>query len=478
MADTLFCLDIHKESLAAVVVDKTTKIGQVTGCGTAEMLEQSFEAAIDQLKEQTGFVAGSSIVTLGAELFSFRNIRLPFTDRKKIEQVLPFELDDRLPAGTKNLLVDFAIAASGPQGADIVAAMINREYLADILTVLHGKGIDPDTISISGLATAYKIVDDGGSDTCVLIDAGHRWVTVFIIVNGLVALIRSFAIPASNEPGKSDVFVASVRQTLLASRLLDMSNPDYGVYLTGMVTELGDVSSLSQSLGGVEVRRYRLNTLPVVKIAADIQNDYQPESMDRALATALKGGTKSGRFNFRKDELKKRKSSQEYRHLLLKFAIPMALVCMAVAGYWAYEYRNLLARQETLRNQIVGVFKETLPGVEKIVNPVQQLQVINKQIRATYKPGGDKGAGYTIIDLLAELSSRIPATYKVKVVRLVADVDTLRIKAVTGDFNTVDNTQKELEKSHFFKNVVITSANQSAQGDEVSFELKLDLARE
>jgi hypothetical protein len=257
-----------------------------------------------------------------------------------------------------------------------------------------------------------------------------------------------------------------------------MSNPDYGVYLTGMVAELGDVSSLSQSLGGVEVHRYRLNTLPVIKIAADIQNDYHPESMDRALATALKGGTKSGRFNFRKDELKKRKSSREYRHLLLKFAIPMALVCMAVAGYWANEYRNLLARQETLRNQIVGVFKETLPGVEKIVNPVQQLQVINKQIRATYKPGGDKGAGYTIIDLLAELSARIPVTYKVKVVRLVADVDTLRIKAVTGDFNTVDNTQKELEKSHFFKNVVITSANQSAQGDEVSFELKLDLARE
>jgi hypothetical protein len=131
-----------------------------------------------------------------------------------------------------------------------------------------------------------------------------------------------------------------------------------------------------------------------------------------------------------------------------------------------------------LRSQIVGVFKETLPGVERIVNPVQQLQVINKQIRATYKPGGDSGAGHTIIDLLIELSVRIPVSYKVRVLRLVADADTLRIRAVTGDFNTVDNTQKELEKSNFFKNVLITSANQSMQGDEVNFELKLDLTRE
>jgi Tfp pilus assembly protein PilN len=66
----------------------------------------------------------------------------------------------------------------------------------------------------------------------------------------------------------------------------------------------------------------------------------------------------------------------------------------------------------------------------------------------------------------------------VRVLRLVADADTLRIRAVTGDFNTVDNTQKELEKSSFFKNVVITSATQSMQGDEVNFELKLELTRE
>jgi hypothetical protein len=60
---------------------------------------------------------------------------------------------------------------------------------------------------------------------------------------------------------------------------------------------------------------------------------------------------------------------------------------------------------------------------------------------------------------------------------MVADMDTIRLRAVTGDFNTVDSVQKELVKSRFFSDVIISSANQSNKGDEVNFELKLELAR-
>ena len=85
--------------------------------------------------------------------------------------------------------------------------------------------------------------------------------------------------------------------------------------------------------------------------------------------------------------------------------------------------------------------------------------------------------GFTVIDLLAELSSRIPVAYKVKVVRLVADAGTVRMKGITSDFNTVDNILKELQKSPYFHDVVISSANQSTKGDEVNFEMKLDITK-
>jgi hypothetical protein len=116
-----------------------------------------------------------------------------------------------------------------------------------------------------------------------------------------------------------------------------------------------------------------------------------------------------------------------------------------------------------------------VPTATRIVHPVQQLQVLVNEVKSTYRPGGIASLRYSVIDLLAEISARIPVAYSVKVVRLVVDAEILLLKAVTGDFNTVDNVQKELKKSPLFKEVVISSASQEVQGDEVSFELKLVL---
>ncbi len=484
MADTFFCLDIHRDRIAAVVVDRSASVSIVTGCGSADIVEQSFEAALDQIKEQTGYSGGRILVTFGAELFSFRNISLPFSDRKKIEQVLPFELEELSPIEMNSLLVDFIVAKTKPEGVDIVAGMISREYLAEHLSMLQAAGIDPDSIGISGLSTALRIAD-GIGENFILIDIGADWANLFIVREGQVALVRSFGLEPDSE-GQALVggaFVLRVKQTLLASQLLDMQNPDHSVYLTGSglqpnTTLPALASSLGAIAGGVEINQYCQSEQPFIKIDSDINKFYLPELMDRVLASAIKGGKAGREFNFRKDEFKKRKSVQEYRHLLLKVVIPLALVLVSFIGYIGYEYSKLTVQNDQLRHQINEIFTETLPEVTRIVNPVQQLQVINNQIKATYSPGGGSDSVYTIIELLSELSARIPATYKVKFVRMVADMDGLRLKGVTGNFNTVDNVQKELGKSHYFKDVTISSANQAPRGDEVNFELKLDLVRQ
>ena len=61
MADALFCLDIHKDNVAAVVVDRSSKITIVTGCGVADTVGQSFEEAIEQIKQQTALSVGHAL---------------------------------------------------------------------------------------------------------------------------------------------------------------------------------------------------------------------------------------------------------------------------------------------------------------------------------------------------------------------------------------------------------------------------------
>jgi type II secretory pathway component PulL len=477
MADALFCLDIHKDSVTALVVDANSKITRVTGCGTAVTLDQSFEDAIAQIKEQTGYPGGGQcLVTFGAEFFSFRNVFLPFSDRKKIEQALPFELVDHSPVDINSLLIDFIVAKSEPESTEIVAAMISREDLAAHLSLLNAAGINPNSIGISGLSTALKIAE-GPVENFLLIDIGTCWATLFIVRKRQVTLIRSLAILPEVEGGvlNDDVFIQNVKQTVHASHFLNIEKLNFKVYLTGSDSRIQTASPmLSPLFDGAEIDIFKQSAQPFIKIEPDVRSSYRPELMDRILAHVFKNGKKSGGFNFRKDDFRKKKSLREYRDLLLKVAVPLCIVIISVSAYAGYEFSSLNAEQERLRQQITAVFKETLPEVTRIVNPVQQLQVKNNEIRRTYSPGG---AGYTIIEILTELSARIPAKYSVKVVRMVADMNTIRLKAVTGDFNTVDNVQKELEKSQYFSSVVISSANQSVQGDEVNFELKLELAR-
>lgn len=479
MADVVLCLDIHKESVAAVVVDSSSKITLVTHCAAANMVDRSLAEALEQIKVQTGFAGGSCVVTFGAELFSFRNVSLPFSDRKKIAQALPFELADQSPVDINSLLIDFIVAKSEPGETEIIAAMISRKYLAGQLAVLTGAGLNPNSIGISGFACAQQIAE-GQDNNFVLIDSGTNWATLFIVVNGQVALIRSLAVQpeAIGLPVADDTFIQNVIQTVLACQLLETGNPNYKVFLSGTesrITTTGPV--LASRLGDVEVVHFSPSSRPLIKFDHEVYNLYQAEVMDRVLALAYKNGKKSSGFNFRSGDFRKKKSLLEYRGLFLKTALPAALIIVCGLAYMGYSYSMLTTEQERLRRQIVEVFNETLPGVSRVVNPVQQLQVKNNEIRAAYSPGGASGAGYTIIALLTELSVRIPAEEKVQVVRMVADMDTVRLKAVTGDFNTVDNVQKELEKSPYFADVTISSANQSMKGDEVNFELKLELSR-
>ncbi len=477
MADNILCLDIHEDQIAAVAVNNATDASIAYGCAQNSMEDAPLPALLEGLKDQTGFREGSSRIAFGAELFSFRTLTLPFSDRNKIEQVLPLELADISPVDVDSLVIDFVISKTTPEGSEILAAMMNREVFTDCLASLNGTGIDPESIGISGVEEAL-ILAKGKAKDFVFIDVGSSWATIIIVNKGKIALIRSISTPpeifATDTELRSTDFAINIRQTLLISGVYDTNKLQSRVFITGNLSPYGALADiLSSTLGGAQVKPYIQSGQPFIKIDPRLEGTYTPEVMDRALTLAVKEDDKHNSYNFRKGDFRKRKSPSDYRSLLLRFAIPVCAVIIGSVAYWGFTYNELKKQQNGLKEQINQIFKQTLPDVTRIVNPVQQLSVKNNEIKTTYKPGGLSDSELTVIDLLAELSSRIPASYKVTVVRLVADTDVIRLKAITEDFNTVDNVQKELEKSPYFKTVSISSANQSSTGDEVSFELKI-----
>ncbi|BHH86020.1 type II secretion system protein GspL [Desulforhopalus sp. 52FAK] len=477
MADTIFCLDIHEDTIVALAIDNSTDATVVQGCAKNSLETAPFPSLLEDLKEQTGFTEGGSRIAFGAELFSYRTLTLPFSDKSKIEQILPLELADASPVDVDDLVIDFVISKITPEGTEVLAAMIDKEVFTDCLASLNGAGLDPEKIGISGVEEAIALTHGEETDF-ILIDIGSSWATVIVVKEANIALIRSISTPpeifATDTEIRNTDFALNIKQTLLISGMFDIHNKQSVVFLTGTLSPYqGLADILSTTLEDAVVKLYIQSQQPLIKIAPEIESSYAPEEMDRVLTLAQSRTTKQNSFNFRKGAFKKRKTPGDYRSLFFRFAVPALAILISGIGYWIYTYTSLQSQQDELNKQIVQVFKETLPGVTRIVNPIQQLSVKNNEIKTTYRPGGLSGSELTIIELMAELSSRIPAAYQVTVVRLVADTEVIRIKAITVDFNTVDNVQKELEKSPFFKSVSISSANQSPKGDEVSFELKI-----
>ncbi|MFH0784261.1 MAG: PilN domain-containing protein [Pseudomonadota bacterium] len=470
MVETLLCLDIHEEMVIAVAMQCGGGSTRITGSVQVKTIDQSFAAAIDQIRRELSGTPGKCRVTIGAELFSFRNVTLPFTEKKKIVQVLPMELAEQIPVEIDTLLLDYVVTKAGPQGVEILAAMIERVALAERLAVLRAAGMEPEFIGVSGMDLAWNLIDRGERD-CILLDSDKHWATLFLIREGRVATIRSFKGRVENDglTGIDERLELFGKQTLLGCRFPELRKPGCTVYYNGP-------PPLLSTMFGLSVKKYGTGLQPSLILENLTADKCRSECRERAVACGLGSGKSHGVLNFCKEEFRREKTFHDYRRRFLLLGAPVLLGCILGGLYLNHDYQMMAAQQEGLRRQITEVFTATVPTVTRIVQPVQQLQVIINEAKAMYRSGGISSRQYSVIELLTEISSRIPPTYSVRVVRFVAETEALLLKAVTGDFNTVDNIQKELKKSPLFKEVVISSASQAPQGDEVSFELKLVLA--
>jgi hypothetical protein len=137
------------------------------------------------------------------------------------------------------------------------------------------------------------------------------------------------------------------------------------------------------------------------------------------------------------------------------------------------DYYFLKERYRMLDQRVTEVFSRTFPDVKRIVDPLQQMRVKVNEVKtsAISIPGID--SGNKVLDLLKDISDRIPKSLDVHVTRMVIDQETVRVSGKTDTFNTVDGIKNGLESSKYFSGVTISSANLDRTGKRVQFEIKL-----
>ena len=186
-------LNIEKGRVAASVVVK----------GLRQMeLKDSFNRSfatdaelVDILKEKAADWAGARIISsVPGHHFSQRIAHFPFSDHKRIEKALPFELEDSVPFPLGDVEIDHLVLEKAEKGIEkkettVLGILLPKAVLRQHLDLLASAGIDPQVIvpSYIGLYFVSKMIPVEGS--AVLIDGSD----LCIKSGNTITVCRSFS---------------------------------------------------------------------------------------------------------------------------------------------------------------------------------------------------------------------------------------------------------------------------------------------
>lgn len=498
MTDAILALDISEDLVAAVLAKKAGKTWSVAGCAAAERDKGPVETVIGDVVREAGLADRRCQfrVALPAHNFSFRSFVLPFHDPKKIRQVLAGEISEVTPFNIDDLVYEFLTVGKGAHGTMVRTAMIERRVIAEELAHLHANAIRPGIVTISGLAQALALARLSGENNLFYLDVGLRRASLVRIASGRIHLLRSLSICAAGTADFSLTadgehattldaercreafrsFARSVRQTLLASGA-EREIDGLTVFLGGPMSTFPGLVDVLRAELPLQVETYAFDFSPGLTVSGDILSPWPPGVMERAMALILLPERDAPYFDFSGDKRSTRGAPARLSQYLKFSAVPALLALVAAMALAWHDRATLVEEQNRLDGDIRRIFTQALPEVTRIVDPVQQLKSRVDEARKAYMTGGDGVAGPGMMEILAEISSLVPSSLQVRVVRLTADQNDIRLRGTTDNYSAVEAIRKGLERSPLFARVDFSSATQSRQSGAIDFELAIRIRR-
>ncbi|MDW8245406.1 MAG: type II secretion system protein GspL [Sandaracinaceae bacterium] len=320
-------------------------------------------AALAQASSELLRIAGPHarlIAAMPGTEVSLRLFEFPKSAARKLEELLPFELEGALPFELENVLIDHQLAPPRrPETIRVLACAVLKERLRQWLDFLQSGAMNPmhlipSHIALGGLASFVPEISASREAILVVVVEPER-IEIGIIRESRLERARSFA--RFNGGSESDwlsgqggkLFLAELKQTLLNHAIESESEPSK-VLLGGVIDEIEKwVEALEATLG-----------LPValLELPSPIGLDGRPDPLFDsvrkarfALPLALAGHPllRPRGVELRRGEFLPARQESLGRAL----GLPMAIGALAVIFSWGFavyaQYTWLRKQRESLK---------------------------------------------------------------------------------------------------------------------------------
>lgn len=432
---------------------------------------------------------------------SLRNLFLPFIDKNKIGQTLPFELEEQLITPIDHLRFEYSVNEESEDGSKILVAGLRKDLLNDYVRSLESQNLMPAGICPAVLTLAERMVEksDLYGEGTIIIDTSVSSADLVLVRDNNVVFMRRIVYPDSmsaeqilamvDNEGLIDNRDAALAFITELCRLIERNiyffqrNNDTAidfdkVVLTGVMAMDDFFGSAMEQQLDMKVRKFEMFAVSGLAASDTTSRAYRPSLHDRALALALQGFQKSSTMNFYQDN-----ASALLRFIRNKKQMGLSLGVSGVAFllfmvFLGLTHNRLQESYDKLDHELETIYLETFPTGTLRTEPYLQMQSKLKELRDPADGVPLFPTDKRMLNILADISTRTPKNIKVEVDRLIIDRDSVRIKGNTGTFNDVNAMKSQIEESALYESVDILSATADTKKKNIRFELKLQLIGE
>lgn len=483
MSRKILGLDIRQNTITAVLVGTAIKGPWIDDCVQVPIpdsseTDQGIALALASVAERIDITGSTGIVALPTDLISFRNIQVPFKEKKKIGQILSFELEPALPFPVDDLTIAFQTIKSfdSTRPTDLMTAGIETSILNTYTDALASLNIHPKTITIGGCALADCLVRYLDTpENWLLVDVGTRNTTVIGVSSGQTCMVRTLRDSCGKSPTGPSIS-RDIHRTLAGFEdLTDLVFSPEVLFVTGNGLADKDLAEELSERFDLPVQQTDLFHHGNLSAGSQITPRWKAIQMDNALALALSEIEGIGNLNFRKGPFTDQNFWAEHKKRLIRTGILAAMVLISAISYLLIDTIHVQQRISQLDRQIMDTFKTTFPEIKTVRDPYQHMRSKLKEIRKKALISSDPGENVRAVDMLNQISKNIRDDIDVNFTRLVIGDGTIQITGDTDTFEVVENINNRIEQAELFKRVTTTSANKEKSGNRVRFKLKVEL---
>ncbi|MGZ3451335.1 MAG: pilus assembly protein PilM [Polyangiales bacterium] len=446
----------------------------VYASGASGPVQSLDEILADVAREPAGTNDQLSVGFDGTRLY-VRSLDIPPAVRRRVAEVLPFELEAQLPFDVEEAVFDYrprpGIPMDRPLPVLVAAARID-DVRDRIELVKRTVGREPDHVApsafpfadLAATLTAFK-----GPGSRAILDLGSEGSELLILDGVEPVFARTLSRGVAGMPNTARDLAREIRQTFTAYRASGGTPPE-GVYLTGGGAMVQDLPRWLAGELQMAIELLPLDGLEGLEKWPDVHR------FTRAIGIALTAAPKRRGLDLRRGPL-----TFERGYGFLRERVPLlaglgATVLVAfLFSTWA-RARNLSADRKTLEQSLEATTKEVLGEATSSTDRVAELLGNKGPINED-----DPLPRADAMDVMVQISELIPTT------KFKHDIDKLElVRQSNGSFRVVlqgiaptgadvSTVESNLKAYRCFVNPTVTKKTKAIADDRQKYALETEL---